>query len=69
MLCGKGAVMAYNRPHSLKHTKRLVKPNIQSFYGLPTCTRCLRTMKADKAAANFVKSSTDEAITATVAGE
>jgi ribosomal protein L28 len=68
-LCGKGAVMSYNRPHSQKHTKRLVKPNIQSFYGIPVCTRCLRTIKADKGAGNFLKKSTTEAVAATVAAE
>lgn len=60
--------MAFNRPHSLQHTKRLVKPNIQSFYGLLVCTRCLRTLKSDKAAAEAIKPTTATA-TATVAAE
>lgn len=67
MLCGKGAVMAYNRPHSLKHTKRMVKPNLQSFYGLPVCTRCLRTLKSQNAANGKVAEQAAAAPTATEA--
>lgn len=52
--CGKGAVIGYNRPHSLHKTKRVVKPNLQYFrnpigvsaVGARTlmCTRCMRTL-------------------------
>ncbi len=45
MVCGKSAVMGINKPHSQKRTKRLVKPNIQSYFGLMVCSRCLRTLK------------------------
>lgn len=45
VLCDKSAVMSINKPHSQKRTKRLLKPNIQSYYGVPLCSRCLRTMK------------------------
>lgn len=47
--CAKSAVMGINKPHSQKRTKRLVKPNIQMYYGLPLCTRCMRTFKAQRA--------------------
>lgn len=50
MLCAKATVMGINKPHSQKRTKRLVKPNIQSYFGLPVCTRCLRALKAEKQA-------------------
>lgn len=30
-LCGKGPKSAFNRPHSLHKTKRVVKPNLQKF--------------------------------------
>jgi len=49
LMCGKGATMSLNRPHSLKRTKRVLKPNLQSFYGVSVCTRCLRSMKNDEA--------------------
>lgn len=49
--CGKGASMSLNRPHSLKRTKRVLKANIQSFMGLPLCTRCIRTVKQKHAVA------------------
>jgi len=45
MVCGKATVMGINKPHSQKRTKRLVKPNIQPFYGMLICSRCLRTLK------------------------
>lgn len=45
MFCGKHAVMRLNRPHSLKRTKHVLKPNIQSYRGIDLCTRCLRTLK------------------------
>lgn len=48
--CGKATVMGVNKPHSQKRTKRVVKPNIQSYMGLPLCTRCLRTLKEKQAA-------------------
>lgn len=44
--CEKGRVSGVNKPHSQKRTKRILSANIQSFYGIPTCTRCLRTLKA-----------------------
>lgn len=45
MLCGKGPVASLNRPHSLHKTKRIIKPNVQSFGGLMVCTACIRTLK------------------------
>jgi ribosomal protein L28 len=48
-LCGKSRVMGINKPHSQKRTKRVVKPNIQPFFGLHLCTRCLRTIKTKQA--------------------
>ncbi len=45
MVCARGAVMAVNKPHSQKRTKRVLRANIQSYHGLPMCTRCLRTLK------------------------
>jgi ribosomal protein L28 len=45
MLCNKGPVMGVNKPHSQKRTKRVVKANLQPYYGLLICTGCLRTMK------------------------
>lgn len=48
MLCSKGAVSGQNKPHSQHRTKRLIKPNIQSFGGLPVCTACLRTLRNKK---------------------
>lgn len=47
--CHKGDSVGYNRPHSLHKTKRVVKPNLQSYSdpasGLKfiACTRCIRT--------------------------
>lgn len=43
-VCNKGTTMAYNRPHSLHRTKRIVLPNLQpdQKYGL-ICTGCKRT--------------------------
>lgn len=49
MICAKGNVMGINKPHSQKRTKRLIKPNVQSHYGLLVCTRCLRTIKTKQA--------------------
>ncbi|MFA6492947.1 MAG: L28 family ribosomal protein [Patescibacteria group bacterium] len=43
-ICGKKPEMAFNRPHSLHHTKRVVKPNIQKKEGINMCTRCMRTV-------------------------
>lgn len=48
MLCGKSPVSSVNKPHSQKRTKRLLKPNIQSVFGMPVCTRCLRNMKGEE---------------------
>ncbi len=45
LLCARGAAMSVNKPHSQKRTKRIVRANIQSFHGLPVCTRCIRTLK------------------------
>jgi ribosomal protein L28 len=45
LVCGKTTRLGVNKPHSQKRTKRLVKPNVQSYYGLMLCTRCLRTLK------------------------
>jgi ribosomal protein L28 len=42
-VCGKGPVAAYNKPHSMTRTKRVVKPNTQQVQGLTVCTRCMRT--------------------------
>jgi len=42
-VCGKGPVSAYNKPHSMTRTKRVVKPNTQQVQGLTVCTRCMRT--------------------------
>ncbi len=50
MVCSKSRVSSVNKPHSQKRTKRVVKPNVQSLYGLMVCTRCLRSMKRDHAA-------------------
>lgn len=47
-LCGKHTVMGVNKPHSQQRTKRTLKPNIQSYFGLPLCTRCLRTIKTEQ---------------------
>lgn len=55
MLCGKGATMGVNKPHSQKRTKRLVKPNIQPYMGLQVCSRCLRTLKTQSAQMNDKK--------------
>jgi ribosomal protein L28 len=54
VMCGKANVMGINKPHSQKRTKRVVKPNIQSYFGLPVCTRCLRTMKTKHVAEKTV---------------
>lgn len=49
MVCGKGRAAGVNKPHSQKRTKRIVGANIQSFFGVPVCTRCLRSMRAKQA--------------------
>lgn len=52
MVCGKGPVSGYNKPHSLKRTKTVKKPNTQkvrildegnNILELNVCTRCMRT--------------------------
>jgi len=43
-ICGKHPVSGYNRPHSLHHTKKLVKPNLQKSNHRKICTACLRTL-------------------------
>jgi ribosomal protein L28 len=50
MVCGKSRVASVNKPHSQKRTKRVVKPNVQTMFGLMVCTRCLRSMKRAEAA-------------------
>lgn len=42
--CGRNAQVAYNRPHSLHRTKRLVRLNLQKVHGVRMCTRCQRTV-------------------------
>lgn len=43
--CGKGAVLGTHKPHSQKRTKRIVGANIQTYFGMPLCTRCRRTAR------------------------
>jgi len=43
-ICGKAPMSAFNRPHSLHKTKRIVKPNIQKMSGMLVCTRCQKTI-------------------------
>lgn len=42
--CRRGPQVAYNRPHSLHGTKRLVKINLQPFRGRRVCNDCRRTL-------------------------
>lgn len=44
MLCGKGDTIRLNRPHSLKRTKAVVKPNLQKKFGAIMCRTCFRTL-------------------------
>lgn len=44
LVCSKRSATRLNRPHSLKRTRGVVKANIQTRFGVPVCTRCLRTM-------------------------
>ncbi len=62
--CEKGRVSGVNKPHSQKRTKRIVSPNIQSFYGIPACTRCLRTLKSKQ---QQLKEESQPAVAASVA--
>ncbi len=51
-VCGKGPQFGHNVSHSMRHTKRQWKPNIQktTIYEdgqkktIKVCTRCLKTM-------------------------
>lgn len=47
-VCGKTNASGYNRPHSLKRTKRTVKPNLQKVDGKLVCARCIRTKNKQK---------------------
>ncbi len=48
VLCGKTNTSGTNRPHSLKRTKRTVRPNLQKVNGELVCTRCIRTKNKQK---------------------
>ncbi|HHJ06721.1 MAG TPA: 50S ribosomal protein L28 [Anaerolineae bacterium] len=51
-ICGKGPQFGHNVSHSMRHTKRQWKPNIQKttiYEGgrkktIKVCTKCLKTM-------------------------
>lgn len=47
-LCGKKPVSSSTKPHSLKKTKRTLKPNLQKIAGIRVCTGCIRTLKKQK---------------------
>jgi len=55
-ICGKASTSGSNVSHSLRHTKRVFKPNIQRVRALVdgkvkrirVCTRCLRSGKVTK---------------------
>ncbi|MFZ7121158.1 MAG: 50S ribosomal protein L28 [Eubacteriaceae bacterium] len=56
-VCGKGSVSGNQISHSVKHTKRIWRPNLQKVRavvdGSPkriyVCTRCLRSGKVERA--------------------
>lgn len=56
-VCGKGSVSGNQISHSIKHTKRIWRPNLQKVRavvdGSPkriyVCTRCLRSGKVERA--------------------
>jgi len=56
-VCGKGSVAGNQISHSVKHTKRVWRPNLQKVKvlqdGSPkrisVCTRCLRSNKVERA--------------------
>ena len=45
MICGKCSQSGNNKPHSLHKTKRVIRPNLQSFRGIKICTTCLKSIK------------------------
>ena len=47
-LCGKRDQTALNRPHSLKRTTKVVKPNLQKHWGFEFCQNCFRTLRKNK---------------------
>lgn len=54
-LCGKKPQFGHNVSHSMRHTKRQFKPNIQKttilrdgkLVKVKICTRCLKTLNKD----------------------
>ncbi len=56
-ICGKGVTFGLNVSHSMRHTNRTYKPNVQKVKaivnGTPcrvnVCTRCLRSGKVQRA--------------------
>lgn len=43
-VCGKTPQMALHRPHSLKKTKKVVRPNLGAWQGLNICAKCRKTL-------------------------
>lgn len=54
-ICGKGPQFGHNVSHSMRHTKRQFKPNIQKtrvwrdgqWVQIKVCAKCLKTMAKD----------------------
>lgn len=45
IICGKADTVSMNRPNSQHKTKRTVKPNFQTKFGVRFCQNCFRTLK------------------------
>lgn len=43
-ICAKSPSVALNRPHSLKKTKKLVRPNLGQWNKLSICAKCRKAL-------------------------
>ncbi len=44
VICGKGPQMGLNRPHSLKKTKKVIRPNLGVWNNLNICASCRKSL-------------------------